>query len=96
LKVFDYLASGVPVVATDLPALRDLGHPVRVANGDFIDAIEATLRAPARADECRELAAANSWLERARRLDDLMLELADAALHRERPLHAAWRSLAAL
>src|SRR6185295_8531118 len=64
LKVFDYLASGVPVVATDLPALRDLGRPVRVAAGaGFVDAVEATLRDPARADECRELAAANSWLE---------------------------------
>jgi teichuronic acid biosynthesis glycosyltransferase TuaH len=93
LKVFDYLASGVPVVATDLPALRDVGEPVRVAPPErFVDAVEATLREPRRPDRCRELAAANSWLERARQLDALMAEVAAPALRGNGQVRLSWPS----
>ena len=31
IKAYEYLAAGVPVVATDLPALQRLAHVVRLA-----------------------------------------------------------------
>jgi teichuronic acid biosynthesis glycosyltransferase TuaH len=97
LKVFDYLASGVPVVATDLPALRDVGSPVRVASSEsFLEAVEATLQQPRRPEECRELAAANSWFERARVLDGLMADVAEPALRGDGQVRVPWPSLAGL
>lgn len=76
LKVFDYLASGRPVVSTPLPGLEGLHPCVRLAEGveDFTAAVEAAMTGAASADTCRELAAANSWDSRAEALDLLLHE----------------------
>src|SRR5579864_8984758 len=45
IKAYEYLAAGVPVVATDLPALRRLADVVRLARDptEFLEEIEAAL-----------------------------------------------------
>jgi len=45
MKFFEYLAAGVPVVASDLPALRQFSHALMVARtvDDFVSAIEQAL-----------------------------------------------------
>jgi glycosyltransferase involved in cell wall biosynthesis len=74
LKVFDYLASGRPVVSTPLPGLEGLHPCVRLASGveDFGAAVEAAMAGAPGPDECRDLAAANSWDSRAEALDVLL------------------------
>lgn len=83
LKVFDYLASGVPVVATALPALEGLGSVVRLAaDGDgFIAATEATLAKRPLPAACRELARENSWDRRAQCLRELIEQLDELPTH---------------
>ena len=46
IKAYEYLAAGVPIVATDLPALRRLEHVVRLADSpeSFLSQIEAAVR----------------------------------------------------
>ena len=52
LKLFEYLAAGLPVAATDLPPVRELRHPGIVLvppGGDFVEGVRAALargRAP--------------------------------------------------
>lgn len=47
MKFFEYLAAGVPVVATDLDALRDFTDIAAVVRREeFVDAIEDALRGP--------------------------------------------------
>lgn len=74
LKVFDYLASGVPVVASPLPALVGLEPCVRLAEGasGFTAAIEAILHNGPSAEACRALAERNSWDARAALLEQLV------------------------
>jgi teichuronic acid biosynthesis glycosyltransferase TuaH len=74
LKTLDYLAAGLPVVATDLPAVRWLETDlVTVCDGteNFVRQVQQQLAAPpdtaAEADR-RTFAAGHSWHERARRL----------------------------
>ena len=76
LKVFEYLAAGVPVVSTPLPSLRNLGPRVRTADDlpGWIGAVEAALANGPRGDGARELAAHNSWNDRA----EAVLALLDA------------------
>lgn len=62
IKAYEYLAAGVPVVSTDLPALRRLAHVVRLAGSHdaFIAAVTAALEAgrgagqSARQEEARQ------------------------------------------
>jgi teichuronic acid biosynthesis glycosyltransferase TuaH len=67
LKTLDYLAAGLPVVATDLPAHRELpAAHVRLATGpaDFAAATAEVLAEPgdpAAGAERREIAAGRSW-----------------------------------
>jgi len=81
MKFFEYLAAGLPVVSTPLPALSDLGAHHGVASGpiQFAEAISAALsgrgpQAPAIADP---LLQANSWDARL----DSMMQLIEASLH---------------
>jgi len=68
LKLYDYLAAGLPIASVDLPALDGFRHLVHVGNTapDFIAAAEAALLdvAPAAVNERRRAAAANSWEQR--------------------------------
>jgi glycosyltransferase involved in cell wall biosynthesis len=76
LKVFEYLASGVPVVSSPLPALVDLGPCVRLADGPAatVQALEAALRCGPAPEHCRNVAASNSWRARAGELERLVDE----------------------
>ena len=74
LKTLEYLASGVPVVSTDLPASRWLDTPsVEVAGSvdDFVDRVAhrvAAGRPAAVAEQCLAVAASHSWAARAEEL----------------------------
>ena len=74
LKVYEYLAAGAPVIATDLPPVHDLHDRVLLTDtvSDFADAVDRAL-ALGRASEPERLAfvEANSWESRHRVVLDL-------------------------
>lgn len=82
LKTFDYLAAGVPVVSSDLPASRWIGSEyVETTTGtaDFVSTVQRHVEAVRRGevtaqdgDRCRELARQNSWGHRA---DELLASI---------------------
>jgi len=77
LKLYEYLASGRPVVATDLEPVRRVEGPVfRVARGgDFVAGVGAALAAgPVGEAERRETIAANSWASRSAAVKALALQ----------------------
>jgi glycosyltransferase involved in cell wall biosynthesis len=78
IKVYEYLAAGVPVVATDLPGLRRLDHVVRLAGNtrDFLRAIDEALVAgrDSGAAERRVEAARHSWDNRFDTFSELVAE----------------------
>lgn len=76
LKLYEYLACGKPVVATDVPAAREFAHLVSIA-GDaagFEQAISAALREdPAVCAPPRQAAAAaNTWDQRVAQIEALL------------------------
>jgi teichuronic acid biosynthesis glycosyltransferase TuaH len=78
LKLYEYLASGTPTVATDLaPVRRAGGSIVRVPpGGDFAGAVREALAAdPISEDARREFVARNSWASRSAEVLDLALAL---------------------
>jgi glycosyltransferase involved in cell wall biosynthesis len=76
IKAYEYLAAGLPVVASDLPALRRLAHVVRLADspeafGSQIEAALAEGRAMGR--EARQAEAArHAWTNRFDELSRLL------------------------
>jgi teichuronic acid biosynthesis glycosyltransferase TuaH len=76
LKLYEYLAGGLPVVATDLPPMRDVDPRVELVpeGGDVAAAVRAALRR-GRATEAqrRAFVAANGWRSRHERLIELAL-----------------------
>jgi glycosyltransferase involved in cell wall biosynthesis len=71
IKFFELLASGKPLVISDLPALRDYYSTVRVArtSEEFVRECEAALTDPALGRDARlALAAANTWEHRVERI----------------------------
>jgi glycosyltransferase involved in cell wall biosynthesis len=78
LKLYEYLASGRPVVATDLEPVRRVEGPVtRVApGGDFVAGVRAALAAGPVSEQQRQQAiAANSWATRSSEVIELSLLL---------------------
>jgi glycosyltransferase involved in cell wall biosynthesis len=78
LKLYEYLASGTPTVATDLEPVRRVDGPVlRVPpGGDFVAGVRLALAAgPAEEADRRRFIAANSWS--ARTAEVLALALGD-------------------
>ena len=76
-KIYEYLAAGLPVVASDLAPMRGIDERVRLVSpdgGDFVAAVKSAL-AMGRASETDRLAfvRANSWRARHRALIDLAL-----------------------
>jgi glycosyltransferase involved in cell wall biosynthesis len=90
LKLFDYMAAGVPIVASDLPALREVlvdGENALLVRPDdpaaLADGIERLLADPALArrlaDRARRDARAYTWEARAAQLIDFLLADGPAA-----------------
>jgi len=86
-KLFEYMASGVPIVAADLPVLREtLGDPPACivvppdSPADLAAAISRVLAnapaAKARAADARQRVRAFTWDERARRILEFLREAA--------------------
>jgi hypothetical protein len=83
IKAYEYLAAGLPVVATDMPALRRLDHVVRLArtSQDFEVQINAALnegrdtkKAPRQAEAQR-----HSWSSRFETIDSIIRQSAACA-----------------
>ncbi|MGE4535799.1 MAG: glycosyltransferase [Desulfovibrio sp.] len=75
IKLYDYLATGRPIVSTAVAMHRDLAPLVRVASGPraFIEAVEAALAEPPGAAERRCRAArAHTWARRAGQAADVL------------------------
>ncbi|HST55139.1 MAG TPA: glycosyltransferase [Solirubrobacteraceae bacterium] len=76
LKLYEYLAAGLPVVAADLPPVRGVHSSVRLADrpAAYVEAARAALAA-GRASEAQraEFIAHNSWRARHDKLLDLAL-----------------------
>jgi hypothetical protein len=76
IKAYEYLAAGLPVVATDLPALRRLKHVVRLADSPdaFLTQIDAQLaEGRLKGFAARQAEAArHSWASRFQTIDALM------------------------
>lgn len=78
IKVYEYLASGLPVVATDLPAFRRLSGGVRLARNDeeMLEQVDAALKAgrqegrPERQTEAKR----HSWAARFAEVERLIGE----------------------
>jgi glycosyltransferase involved in cell wall biosynthesis len=72
LKLYEYMASGLPVVVSGLPSLPDLRPDVVSATGveEMIDAIQSQLERCTAADveRRRRLAAQHTWSHRAEQL----------------------------
>lgn|GEM_PF-184800 len=77
LKTLEYLAAGVPVVATDIAGTTGLSTPhLRVVDRDrFVEAVLGTLREPRRGHDVAGAVAGHGWDDRALRL----LSMIDAA-----------------
>ena len=72
LKIFEYLAGGSPVVATDLPPVRGIEGPVELVppEGDFVTAAHAALEQGSMSETDRgHFVEHNSW---SRRCDEVL------------------------
>lgn len=74
LKMYEYLACGKPVVATDVPAAHEVGDVVRIAgHDDTVQAIDDSLSEdPAVAARRRSVAAVNTWEQRVERISAIV------------------------
>lgn len=79
LKLYEYLASGSPVVATDLPPVRDVDdRVVLVSDNDYVTGVLTALQQGRLTEEARlEFVHANSWPSRHEVLIDLMFGVRD-------------------
>lgn len=64
LKLYEYMAAGLPVVASRWKTLEDLGSPATLVDSvdEFVTAI--TSASAARSDECKRFAALHDWQPR--------------------------------
>jgi uncharacterized SAM-binding protein YcdF (DUF218 family)/glycosyltransferase involved in cell wall biosynthesis len=100
-KLNEYLAMGIPVVATDLPEIRrfnaEHGPSVAVADGagPFVAAIEAALRPSTDDERLRRtlVAKKNSWVSRISEMSALIDEALDARRRRAEPWEAKLQRL---
>jgi glycosyltransferase involved in cell wall biosynthesis len=98
LKVREYLAAGLPVVATPLPEVQKLGALVRAATtpGEFLDQCDALLAAGRRGPDLavsRQMDA-ESWDGKVEVLSEFITSLPDRAANCVRPAAGAASSLA--
>jgi glycosyltransferase involved in cell wall biosynthesis len=76
LKLYDYLAAGLPVATIDIPAVREFASHIHVANGqhDFCQAVRDALAdtTPERRQARREIAAQHTWEARVEQISGLI------------------------
>lgn len=76
LKAFEYLAAGIPIVSTPLPAMSWLGYDVidiATTHENFVRGVSRSAgTAEGIRDECRAIAVSNSWTQRGRVYADLL------------------------
>jgi glycosyltransferase involved in cell wall biosynthesis len=76
IKAYEYLAAGVPVVATDMPALRRLDHVLTLASSphDFLTGVTVALAAGRESGRAERQAEAerHSWSSRFERFEELV------------------------
>jgi len=76
LKVYDYLAAGLPIASVDVPAVREFGQYIHVTERprDFSQAVEAALAdtTPERCQARRNIAAQHTWEVRVEQLSDVL------------------------
>jgi glycosyltransferase involved in cell wall biosynthesis len=76
LKLYEYLATGRPVVATDIPAVQHLGNVLAIADNEttFIQAIQRALTedTPAARAQRQALASQNTWEHRVDTLSSII------------------------
>ncbi|MFH2138504.1 MAG: glycosyltransferase [Candidatus Omnitrophota bacterium] len=80
LKVYEYLATGKPVVSTDLPGVADFSGIVRIAHNDknFESQIRESLREDGQlAEKRKEIAAKHSWQIRAAEVKDILVQITE-------------------
>jgi glycosyltransferase involved in cell wall biosynthesis len=85
LKLYDYLAAGLPVASLDIPAAREFSSYVHLATSpeNFSQAVRDALAdtAPERYQARRYVAAQHTWEARVEQLSDLIeIQLATRAL----------------
>jgi uncharacterized SAM-binding protein YcdF (DUF218 family)/glycosyltransferase involved in cell wall biosynthesis len=98
-KLNEYLAMGIPVVATDLPEIRrfnaEHGSSVAIAGDSrqFVEAIHAALRPSTEQERIgrTEVARKNSWVSRIAEMSALIEEALDARRTRAEPWEAKLR-----
>jgi glycosyltransferase involved in cell wall biosynthesis len=78
IKAYEYLAAGLPVIATDMPALRRLSDVVSLAESpqEFVDGIQAAVNAGREAGRLERQTAArrHGWTSRFERFEQLVDE----------------------
>ncbi len=78
LKLYEYMACGLPVVSTRWRELEQIDSPARLVNSEseFVDGLrEAMAERGSRADEYRAFASANSWKKRGQAIERLFENL---------------------
>jgi glycosyltransferase involved in cell wall biosynthesis len=78
IKLYEYLASGKPIISTDLPEVRKFAHLIGIADGvnEFERSIEIALKedSPDRARARQAVAAENSWDNRFQMMMNIIQE----------------------
>jgi glycosyltransferase involved in cell wall biosynthesis len=76
LKLYEYLATGKPIVSTEHPEVCDFGDTVAIASADrFVETIESVLQNDAPEDQKRriEIAGQHSWDARVDRMHEILM-----------------------
>jgi glycosyltransferase involved in cell wall biosynthesis len=94
LKLYDYLAAGLPVASMDIPAARAFSRQIHLANGpdDFAQAVTKAMAdsTPGRRQERRQVAALHTWEERVEQLShiiDSLVRTGDRSRHMRNAVH---------
>jgi len=86
LKLYDYLAAGLPIVSVDMPAAREFSHHIHFAPGaeGFAESVRAALAdtIPERQEARRSLAAQHTWQARVEQISEIF-EMHLAAKYRD-------------